>query len=67
MSLIKSAIQDAAFQDQPKPAFSEQQWHHLLSVIQDAITDPNPNITRTNLQNLHHWLRRIKSESAPGA
>ena len=61
MSLIKSAIQDAAFQDQPKPAFTDQQWNHLLAVISQTINDPNPHMARTNLQHLHSWLLRIRA------
>ena len=67
MSLIKLSIHQAeTIQDQPKPTFSEAQWNHLLSTIQDAIHAPS-NHSRTDLQNLHQWLRRIRAESSPGA
>ena len=69
MSLIKTAIHDAmqdAIHDQPQPAFTEQQWRHLLTVINQAINNPSHAMARTNLQHLHLWLCRIKADSAPG-
>ena len=70
MSLIKTAIHDAIHdQDQPQPSpFTDQQWAHLLTTIQNAIHD-HPTYTRTSLQHLHSWLCRIRAESHsdPGA
>ena len=62
MSMIKAAIHSQPFQDQPQPPFTDAQWNHLLTTLQNAIHAPSSH-SRTDLQHLHAWLTHIRSAS----